>query len=316
MTNLQLKQIAREIFEIEAREIANLAYKLTDDFEKAIEAILKSKGKVIISGIGKSGLIGKKISATLSSTGTSSFFLHSSEAYHGDLGMVEKDDIVLLISNSGETDEVLKIVPFFKTQGNITISITGNPNSTLAKNTDYHLNISVEREGCPLNLAPMASTTAMLVMGDAIASTLMRVKNFKKEDFARYHPGGSLGRRLLTKVKDIAYMDNLPTSSIDDNIKDVIKVISKSRFGLTAVMDNSQIVGVITDGDLRRAMEDEENFFKLKARDIMTEKAKTIDLEEKLIDAQKMMLNYKINSLLVTENGRFVGVIQLYDLGI
>jgi len=311
---MNVLQIAKDIFETESKAIANLVNLLTKDFEKAVNDIYNSKGKLIVTGMGKSGLIGKKIAATLTSTGTPSFFLHPGEAYHGDLGMIEKDDIVLLLSNSGETDEILKIIPFLKNQGNITISMTGNPNSTLAKNTDYHLNIFVEREGCPLNLAPMASTTATLVMGDAIAAALMKIRGFKEEDFAQYHPGGSLGRKLLTKVKDIMHTNNLPISSVQDSMKDVVKVISQSKFGLTVVMKDSKIEGIITDGDLRRAMEDEERFFKLKASDIMTKKPKTIDLEKKLIDAQELMTNSKINSLLVIQDDKFVGIVQIYDL--
>lgn len=311
---MNILEIAKEIFEIELKAIANLVKLLTKDFEKAVNEIYNSKGKLIVIGMGKSGLIGKKIAATFASTGTPSFFLHPGEAYHGDLGMIEVDDIVLLLSNSGETDEVLKIIPFLKNQGNITISMTGNSNSTLAKNTDYHLNIFVEKEGCPLNLAPMASTTATLVMGDALSAALMKVRGFKEKDFAQYHPGGNLGKKLLTKVKDLMYINDLPVSYIEDNMKDIVKVISKSKFGLTVVINSTKIEGVITDGDIRRAMDDEENFFKLKACDIMTRKPRTIDLNKKLTDAEKLMTDSKINSLLVTQDSKFVGIIQIYDI--
>jgi len=311
-----MKKIAKEIFEIESKEIANLSNLLTEEFENIIKVIYQAKGKLIISGMGKSGIIGKKIAATLASTGTPSFFLHPGEAYHGDLGMIEKEDIILLLSNSGETDEVLKIISFLKNQGNIIISITGNPSSTLAKNSNYHLNVHVEKEGCPLNLAPMSSTTATLVMGVAIAAVLMKIRGFQDKDFAQFHPGGSLGRRLLTKVKDIMHIDNLPICSLYDNIKDIIKIISNSRFGLTVVVDNGKIKGIITDGDIRRAMEDENNFFKFTASELMTKNPKTINYDAKLTEAQALMTDTKINSLLVTNNEILVGIIQIYDLGL
>jgi arabinose-5-phosphate isomerase len=313
---MDIKNIAKEVFKIESQEILKLQKLLTDDFEMAIKEIYNLKGKLIVSGMGKSGIIGKKIAATLASTGTPSFFLHPGEAYHGDLGMIEKDDIVLLLSNSGETDEVLKIIPFLKFQGNIIISITGNPLSTLSKNSNYNLNVHVDKEGCPLNLAPMSSTTATLVMGDAIAAALMKMRDFKDKDFARFHPGGSLGRRLLTKVEDVMHTQDLPICSIKDNIKEIVKIISNSKFGLVVVVDEDSIVGVITDGDIRRAMDDEKNFFDFLASDIMTKNPKTINYNAKLVDAQDLMTNYKINSLLITKDETLVGVVQIYDLGL
>ncbi len=313
---MKIIEIAKEIFKIESRAISNLSSLLTNDFDGAVTDILNSNGKFIISGMGKSGLIGTKIAATLASTGTPSFFLHPGEAYHGDLGMIEKDDIVLLLSNSGETDEVLKIIPFLKNQGNIIISITGNPFSTLAKNSNYHLNVHVEKEGCPLNLAPMSSTTATLVMGDAIATALMKVRDFKDKDFAQFHPGGSLGRRLLTKVENVMNSKNLPTCSLEDNIKDITKIMSSSKFGLTVVVSGNKIEGIITDGDIRRAMEDENSFFTLTASKLMTKNPKTINQDAKLTEAQKVMTDTKINSLLVTKDKALVGIVQIYDLGL
>jgi len=313
---MNIIEIAKEIFEIESKEIKNLSNLLTNDFKNAIQDIFKCKGKFIISGMGKSGLIGKKIAATLASTGTPSFFLHPGEAYHGDLGMIEKEDIILLLSNSGETDEVLKIIPFLKNQGNIIISITGNASSTLAKNSNYHLNVHVEKEGCPLNLAPMSSTTATLVMGDAIATALMKVRDFKDQDFAQFHPGGSLGRRLLTKVENVMNSENLPICSLEDSIKDIIKTMSSSKFGLTVVVSDDKIDGIITDGDIRRAMEDENSFFILIASDLMTKNPKTINHDAKLTEAQQLMTDTKINSLLVTKNETLVGIVQIYDLGL
>jgi arabinose-5-phosphate isomerase len=315
---MNIKNIAKEVFEIESKEIANLSLNLTDDFEKAVRSVFDSKGKFIICGMGKSGIIGKKIAATLASTGTPSFFLHPGEAYHGDLGMIEKDDIVLLISNSGETDEVLKVIPFLKSQGNITISMSGNPESTLGKNTDYHLNIAIQKEACPLSLAPMSSTTATLVMGDAIAVALMKLRDFKDENFARFHPGGSLGKRLLTTVESVMKKDNLPTCSSSASIKDIIHTITDGKCGLVIVAQDQNIQGIITDGDIRRAMETQEDkFFSLDAGDLMSKNPKTIDQSQKLVVASDMMTKSKINSLIVVdEEGRLAGIVQMYDLGI
>ena len=315
---MDIKKLAQEVFEIESKEIANLSKRLTDDFEKAINAILQSSGKLIVSGMGKSGIIGKKIAATLASTGTPSFFLHPGEAYHGDLGMIEENDIVLLISNSGETDEVLKLIPFLKHQKNSTISMSGNDDSTLAKNTNYHLNIAVDKEACPLFLAPTSSTTATLVMGDALAVTLMKLRDFKEENFAKFHPGGSLGRRLLTTVGDVMKKKNLPIISSQAAIKEVIQRISEGMLGLVVIIDNNKIIGVITDGDIRRTMESrEKDFFNLKAEDLMSNHPKLIYETDKLISASNIMSQHKINSLLVVnESNDLVGVVQVYDLGV
>lgn len=315
---MEIKKLAQEVFEIEAKEIANLSHRLTDDFEKSINAILESSGKLIVSGMGKSGIIGKKIAATLASTGTPSFFLHPGEAYHGDLGMIEENDIVLLISNSGETDEVLKLIPFLKHQKNCTISMSGNNDSTLAKNTNYHLNIAVEKEACPLFLAPTSSTTATLVMGDALAVTLMKLRDFKEENFAKFHPGGSLGRRLLTTVGDVMKKHELPITNSNATIKEVIQRITEGKLGLVVVTDENGINGVITDGDIRRAMESrEKEFFGLLAKNLMSLQPKVIDESEKLITASTIMSENKINSLLVVNAmNDFVGVVQMYDLGL
>ena len=290
---MEIKKLAQEVFEIEAKEIANLSHRLTDDFEKSINAILESSGKLIVSGMGKSGIIGKKIAATLASTGTPSFFLHPGEAYHGDLGMIEENDIVLLISNSGETDEVLKLIPFLKHQKNCTISMSGNNDSTLAKNTNYHLNIAVEKEACPLFLAPTSSTTATLVMGDALAVTLMKLRDFKEENFAKFHPGGSLGRRLLTTVGDVMKKHELPITNSNATIKEVIQRITEGKLGLVVVTDKNGINGVITDGDIRRAMESrEKEFFGLLAKNLMSLHPKVIDESEKLITASTITVSY------------------------
>jgi len=315
---MDIQKIAEDVFKIEAKEIANLSALLTDDFEKAINAVLNTTGKFIISGMGKSGIIGKKIAATLASTGTPSFFLHPGEAYHGDLGMIEKNDIVLLISNSGETDEVLKLIPFLKTQGNITISMSGNPSSTLAQNTNYHLNVAVEHEACPLQLAPTSSTTATLVMGDAIAVALMKLRDFKDENFAKFHPGGSLGRRLLTKIENVMKKSNLPIITKNTNVKEIIHTITNGKCGLVVIIEDDTIEGIITDGDIRRVMEEqEEKFFNLTAKDIMSKSPKLINKDEKLVIASEIMGNHKINSLLVVnDENKLVGIVQMYDLGL
>jgi arabinose-5-phosphate isomerase len=315
---MNIREIAEEVFEIESKEIANLSNLLTIDFENAVKSIINSEGKFIISGMGKSGIVGKKIAATLASTGTPSFFLHPGEAYHGDLGMVEKEDIVLLISNSGETDEVLKIIPFLKHQKNTTISMSGNPDSSLAKNTDFHLNISVNIEACPLQLAPTSSTTSTMVMGDALAVALMKLRDFKDVNFARFHPGGSLGKRLLQNVGNVMKKDSLPLITPDESIKKVINILSSGKCGLAVVVNDNTIVGVISDGDIRRAMESNEtNFFKLKALDIMTKEPHTVLETTKLKIAGDLMFSRKINSLIVeNDKGLLVGIVQSYDLGL
>lgn len=306
---------AKETIAIEAKSVQDLANLLTDDFEKAVEAIMESKGKLIVTGMGKSGIIGKKIAATFSSTGTPSYFLHPGEAYHGDLGLIQENDIVMAISNSGETDELLKIIPFFLRNGNKVIGVSGNPASTLAKNTHFHLNVHVEQEACPLDLAPTSSTTTTLVMGDALAVALMRERDFRPEHFALFHPGGSLGRRLLMTVKDVMRSTDLPVIGPQSEMEVVIHTISNGRLGLAIIEDDERLVGVITDGDLRRGMKNKKNaFMNLKAKDIMTSDPKFIDKEMKLKNAEELMMNHKINTLLVVEDQKCIGVLQLYDL--
>jgi arabinose-5-phosphate isomerase len=249
-----MKDIAKRVFDIEVEALQNVAGLIDDEFTRVVEAILNTDGKIIVIGIGKSGIIGKKIAATFSSTGTPSFFLHPGEAFHGDLGIVGKNDKVIIISYSGETDEVLKVIPYLKWNKNIIIGITGNPNSTIAKNSDHHLNINITREACPLALAPTSSTTATLVMGDALAVALMETRSFREEDFARFHPGGSLGRKLLVKVKDQMRVDNLPFIDTSASFTDVLLRMSEGRLGMVVVGDMQYVRGIITDGDLRRAL--------------------------------------------------------------
>lgn len=313
---MKLLEIAKEVFQTQAYELLNVKNRLDNQFEKAIEAIHKSNSKVIVSGMGKSGIIGKKIAATLASTGTPSFFLHPAEAYHGDLGMIEKKDITLLISNSGETDEILKIIPFLKNQKNIIISMTGKSDSTLARNSDYHLNIRIEKEACPLSLAPTSSTTAALVMGDALAVGLMKLNNFTEVNFANFHPGGSLGRKLLLKVEDVMRSENLPFINQESYTPEIIQTISEGKLGLALVTNQrNNIVGIISDGDIRRAMKNHQsNFFSLRAHELMTCNPKTIQWNESLQEASKLMTINKINSLLVYKETDMIGVAQLYDL--
>jgi arabinose-5-phosphate isomerase len=307
---------AKEVFSLAAEAILESSRRLDNDFAEVVKKILNCKGRVIVCGIGKSGIIGKKISCTLASTGTPSFFMHPAEAFHGDLGMIKAQDILLLISYSGETEEVLKIIPFLKDNGNLIVSMSGNPNSTLAASSDYFLDINVKREACPFQMTPTTSATVALVMGDALAVTLMKERNFKAEDLARFHPGGSLGRRLLTKVEEAMVKDNLPIVSRSSCMKEVINVMTSGRQGVAVVVDERQLViGVITDGDLRRALGRYENVFALKAEDIMTANPRTIGKDLKLYEAEKIFNRYEIITLIVADDeGKLLGLLQLYDV--
>lgn len=310
-------EIAKEVFDLEAEAVLNLKNLLTEDFEKAVDLVMSSKGRLVISGMGKSGHIGVKISATLASTGTPSFFMHPAEAIHGDLGMLTKDDVLLAISNSGESDEIVRIIPLVKRMGIKLIGMAGKENSTLAREADCFLNIAIEKEACPLQLAPMSSTTCTLAMGDALAAALMKKRAFKPEDFAMYHPGGSLGRKLLTRVKDIMTSEHLPIVKTDSNFQEVITIMTNGRLGLCVVMNESKIEGIITDGDLRRALErTDKPRFGLSAAEIMTKEPKTIKQDEMAIEAEEYMLENKINELIVIDDAeKFVGIVQLFDTG-
>lgn len=289
---------------------------LGEEFVSAVEIILGCRGKLIVTGMGKSGHIACKIAATLASTGTPSFFLHPAEAFHGDLGMISKEDVVLALSYSGETDEILKIIPFIHENGNKLIAMTGKPQSSLARNADVHLDIMVREEACILHLAPTSSTTAQLAMGDALATTLMHARKFTAMDFARLHPGGSLGRRLLMTVGHVMRKDDLPVVAADCTATEMIHRISKGGLGLIVIVEDGRVKGIVTDGDVRRAMERyRADFFGIHAIDIATLNPKTIAADRKLIEAEKCMSQYKINSLLVTSpDGQLEGVIQLYDI--
>lgn len=315
-TKAQILAVARRAVHTEMLTLKHLEETLSDNFAAAVELILASRGKCIVTGMGKSGLVGRKIAATLASTGTPGFFLHPGEAFHGDLGMISKEDIVLALSYSGETDEILKIVPFIHSNGNRLISMTGNPESALARNSDIHLDVGVREEACILHLAPTSSTTAQIALGDALAVSLMQMRGFTSVDFARLHPGGSLGRRLLMTVGNVMRSHDLPVVSPDCSATDMIHAISKGGLGLIIICDGDRIEGIVTDGDVRRAMERRRaEFFNIRAADIATPNPKTIAPGEKLIEAEKMMTRNKVTSLLVTDDdGRLQGVIQIYDI--
>lgn len=308
-------QYAIKCFKDEAQAVLDLIPLLTADFNKAIDLIYRCKGKLIITGVGKSGHIGEKIAATLASTGTPSFFVNPLDAFHGDLGMISSDDIVLAISYSGNTDELLRFIPFLLERNIPIIGMSGNPHSLLAQYSVCHLNICVRREACPLNLAPTSSTTATLAMGDAIACALMEVRHFKASDFAQFHPGGSLGKRLLSKVKDYMVSGNLPIVSLDTKVSDTIIEISKTKQGIAVVLNENFVVGVVTDGDVRRAMQQkQECFFSLTVKEIMSTHPKTIYEMAKLSDAEVLMRKYNIHSLVVVDNNqRFVGIIDAFS---
>ncbi len=312
----RIVEVARRAVHTEMLALQEMEQRLGDAFAEAVETILACTGKCIVTGMGKSGLVGRKIAATLASTGTPSFFLHPGEAFHGDLGMISKEDVVLALSYSGETDEILKIVPFIHANGNRLISMTGKPDSALARNSDVHLDVGVREEACILHLAPTSSTTAQIAMGDALAVSLMQQRNFTSVDFARLHPGGSLGRRLLMTVGDVMRKENLPIVTADCSATEMIHAISKGGLGLIVLCDDGRVEGIITDGDIRRAMERRQSeFFGIRAADIATMHPKTIRPGEKLIAAEKMMTRNKVTSLLVTEeDGRLAGVIQIYDI--
>lgn len=312
----QIIELAQRTLQVEAEALNVMAASLGEEFLAAVEAVLACSGKLIITGMGKSGLVGRKIAATLASTGTPSFYLHPGEAFHGDLGMISKEDVILALSYSGETDEVLKIVPFIQSNGNVLISMTGNKESTLAKNSSIHLDVCVKEEACILRLAPTTSTTAQIAMGDALAVALMKAREFTAMDFARFHPGGSLGRRLLMRVGNVMRKNDLPVVSADCSATEMIHKMSRGGLGLIVIMDGDKIEGIVTDGDVRRAMESRQaEFFNIHAIDIATRSPKSINQSAKLVDAEKMMTSYKVNSLLVTDDaGALVGVIQIYDI--
>ena len=298
----------------ESESIAKLTQFLDDNFVNAVEIIYKSKGRLVVTGIGKSAIIAQKIVATLNSTGTPSLFLHASEAIHGDLGMLQPSDVVICISKSGNSPEIKVLVPLLKRFGNKLIAITGNATSFLGKEADFVLNTYVDSEACPINLAPTNSTTAQLVMGDAIAVCLMEMKNFTAEDFAKYHPGGALGKKLLLRVSDMLDTTKKPIVAADSMIKNVIIEISEKRLGVTAVIENEKVIGIITDGDIRRMLNKTENISGLTAQEIMTKNPKTIKSTDMVSDALNILEYFSITQLVVVDNGEYKGVIHLHDI--
>jgi arabinose-5-phosphate isomerase len=314
INNQEILHIAKDSISTEIESLQRMKKNLDERFCKAIAMIQASTGRLIVSGMGKSGLIGKKISATLSSTGTASYFVHPGEAFHGDLGMIKEGDIVLMISYSGETEELVRLIPFLKHQENIIIALAGNRESTLSKYADVTLDISVEREACSINLAPTSSTTAMLVMGDALAVTLAKLNNFQPEDFAKFHPGGNIGKILLTTVADVMVKQNLPKVLPDAHFREILETISSANLGLTAVIDNDVVLGIITDGDIRRTIEKSESPQSLCAGEIMSSSPKMIPAETRVTEAEKLMIQYHINALLVTnEKKQLMGVLRRND---
>ena len=304
------------VFDDEIKSVKNVISNFSqDNINKIIDEILNNSGRLIVSGIGKSGLIGKKIAATLASTGTSSFFIHSTEAYHGDLGMINQNDILLLISYSGESDDVLKVLSFCNENEIKTISVTGNKNSTLAKNSNYFINSNIISEACHLDLAPTSSTTATLIIGDAIAVTLMKAKKFTEADFAKYHPGGKIGKRLLTKVKDVMKTDKLPILDKNMDLSDIIYNISNSGYGIGFLLQNKNIIGVITDGDIRRAIKLELNLKKIQLQSLINKNFKFARPDSNLHEVKNIMQTNKIITLPVIDtDNTLVGLVQYYDI--
>jgi arabinose-5-phosphate isomerase len=314
ITKEKILATARETILIESQAISKLADLLTNDFVESVQLIYQSKGRLIVTGIGKSAIIAQKIVATLNSTGTPSMFLHASEAVHGDLGMVQPDDVVICISKSGNSPEIKILVPILNRFGNTLIAMTGNLTSFLAKNSQFVLDTTVEKEACPNNLAPTNSTTAQLVMGDCLAVCLMEMRNFKGEDFAKYHPGGALGKKLLLRVKDMLDESKKPTVAPDSNVQTVIFEISEKRLGVTAVVENDKIIGIITDGDIRRMLSKTETITGIKARDIMTKNPKMIQPNDMVVEALNTMEDFSITQLIVAEDDTYKGVIHLHDI--
>ena len=312
--NKSILKIAKEAIDIESKAISNLSELLNDDFADAVQLIYKSKGRVVITGIGKSAIIATKIVATLNSTGTPAVFMHAADAIHGDLGLILKDDVVVFISKSGNTPEIKVLVPLIKNAHNKMIAITGNKDSFLGQQADHVLNTFVEKEACPNNLAPTTSTTAQLVMGDALAICLLKIRGFSSKDFAKYHPGGALGKKLYLRVHDLSSVNQKPVVSPETNIAQVIVEITEKLMGVTAVVEKDKVVGIITDGDLRRMLTKVTDFSGVTAKDIMTKNPKLIDANAMAVDAMDMMENYGISQLLVEESNKYVGVVHLHDL--
>lgn len=313
--NFDFLQSARRTIKLEQEAIAQLEGRLTDDFATACQLVLNCKGRVVVTGMGKSGHIGNKMAATLASTGTPAFFVHPGEASHGDMGMIQPSDVVIALSNSGETGEVTSLLPLLKRLGTALISMTGNPESTLGRAANAHLNTGVNQEACPLNLAPTSSTTCALVMGDALAVALLEARGFTAEDFAFSHPGGSLGRRLLLKVEDIMHSgDQIPVVSPSATLSEALLIVTSKGLGMTTVQDNGKLTGIFTDGDLRRAIDHGVDIHTATMADVMTVGGKTTTPGTLAAEALKLMEDNKINALVVKNGDDTVGVINMHDL--
>ena len=312
--NQDILQLACQIIENEADAIANLRLLLDDNFSKIVQLVLESKGNLVFSGIGKSAIIAQKITATMNSTGTASVFMHAADAIHGDLGMIREGDIVVVLSKSGETPEIKVLIPLIKLRGNKIVAIVGNRQSFLAQQADFVLDVTVSNEGIPDNLAPTSSTTAQLVMGDALALTLMRCRGFSMDDFAKFHPGGALGKQLYLRVKDLYTKNEKPEVGPDDNLAQVIIEMTKKRLGAAVVTENGKLLGIITDGDLRRMLMKHPDIEKIKASEIMTPNPKTIDENALVADALHKMRQNSITQLPVVSGEAYLGVIHLHDI--
>ena len=312
---MDIIKLAQETILQEAESIKKLANYIDNDFEKIVKLIYKSKGRVIVTGIGKSANIANKIVATLNSTGTPAIFMHAADAIHGDLGIVQEDDIVICISKSGNTPEIKVLVPLIKSRGNALIGMVSSVDSFLGKNADYVLKSTVEKEACPNNLAPTSSTTAQLVIGDALAVCLLEYRGFSSEDFAKYHPGGALGKKLYMRVSDLYKNNEAPKVSINENVKNVIIEISSKRLGATAVLnEKDELAGIITDGDIRRMLQKNDRIDVLTAKDIMSINPKTIDKDELAINAFQLMENNHITQLIVTNKKKYIGIVHIHDI--
>jgi arabinose-5-phosphate isomerase len=313
-TKQSILSTAKSTIKLESKAIEHLSELLTDEFAEAVELIYHSKGRVIITGIGKSAIIATKIVATLNSTGTPAVFMHAADAIHGDLGLILEDDVVIFISKSGNTPEIKVLVPLIKNAKNKMIAITGNKDSFLGQQANYVLNAFVKKEACPNNLAPTTSTTAQLVIGDALAICLLELRGFSSKDFAKYHPGGALGKRLYLRVNDLSSQNLKPQVGLDATIKEVIVEITEKMLGVTAVVDNDKIIGIITDGDLRRMLSKSNDFANLTAKDIMSKNPRRISEDSMAVDAKELMEEFEISQLLVEQNGKYAGVVHLHDL--
>ncbi len=310
-----IKQLAIQTIKTEAEAIGKLALYIDDDFEKSVLLLYNIKGRVIVTGIGKSAIIANKIVATLNSTGTPAIFMHAADAIHGDLGIIQPDDVIVCLSKSGSTPEIKVLVPLIRNLGNKIIAVVSNTSSYLAQKSDFVLKATVDKEACPNNLAPTSSTTAQLVIGDALAVCLLKLRGFSPEDFARVHPGGSLGKKLYMRVSDIFSEENAPKVNLDDKIRTIILEMTSKRLGATAVVtENGMVAGIITDGDLRRMLQKNDSVENLTAKDIMSVNPKTIDKAEMAIHAYNKMESHKITQLIVTEKDKYVGMIHLHDI--